>query len=221
MLSNGLVGWSLKNVRFQYPGASATVFNEFDAQIRPGETCVIRGPSGAGKTTLLGILLGELKPGLGEVNVSNESGVYPLASVRSELLPRVGYVGPESFLLEGSIRENLVYGLDRVPSDTEVQHALDLAECGFVRELPRGLDHHLTEQGQGLSAGQKQRLSLARALLRDPRILVLDEATSNLDTETEGRLVETLSGLKRKMTLIVVTHRDQPLKLADQTIQLS
>jgi ABC-type bacteriocin/lantibiotic exporter with double-glycine peptidase domain len=89
-----------------------------------------------------------------------------------------------------------------------------------VRELPRGLDHALTDQGQGLSAGQKQRLSLARALLKDPAVLVLDEPTANLDDDTEARLVETLRTLKGRMTIVAATHSAAVMAVADRRIRL-
>jgi len=141
---------------------------------------------------------------------------------RAKLLQTVGYVGPEPFLFDGTIRENLLYALSgRLPDDAQIFAAMDKAECGFVRELSLGLDHPLTEQGLGLSAGQKQRLGLARALLRDPKVLVLDEATANLDFETERRLVETLGDLKGRMTLLIVTHRPALRAIGDLCLELS
>ena len=136
------------------------------------------------------------------------------------LLANIGYVGPESFLIEGTIRSNLIYGLEREPSPAEIECALALADCSFIATLPDGLEHPLTFLETGLSAGQKQRLSLARALLRNPRALILDEATSNLDLDTEKKLVETLQRLKGRVTLIVATHRTALLALADQHLNL-
>ena len=94
--------------------------------------------------------------------------------------------------------------------------ALNLANCAFVSRLDKGLEHGLTEQGEGLSAGQKQRLALARALLRKPNVLILDEATSNLDIHSEESLVKTFEQLKGKVTIIAVTHREALLRIADQ-----
>lgn len=215
------VGWRLAGVGFSYPDAKKPVFSDLNLGLQPGRTLVIVGPSGAGKSTLLGLMLGLLKPGRGHIELLADDGPHNLEEGRRRLLRSIGYVGPESFLVEGTIRENLVYGLDTVPSARELNEALNKAECAFVHALPRGLDHKLSEQGQGLSAGQKQRLSLARALLRRPKALILDEATANLDLETESRLMETLSKLKSEMTLVIVTHRSTLLPLADLKLEFS
>lgn len=217
----GLVGWSLRDVSFAYPGAGKPALSDLSLDIAPGEALVVLGPSGAGKSTLLGILLGTLKPAGGTVEAVHADGRRePLEAARPSLFPAIGYVGPESFLVEGTVRRNLTYGLRGEASAAELDEALALAECGFVKDLPMGLEHPLTEQGQGLSAGQKQRLSLARALLRRPKLLILDEATSNLDFATETRLVETLSRLKRRMTIVAVTHRPTMLDVADKKLEL-
>lgn len=215
------IGWRLTGVRFSYLQAAEPAVDKLDLSVEPGTTVVVTGPSGAGKSTLLGLLLGNLHPQRGTVSAVVDGKELPLAGCRSWLLPRVGYVGPESFLLEGTLMQNITYGLpDSVPR-ADIEHALRQAECQFVASLPLGLEHPLTEQGQGLSAGQKQRLSLARALLRKPTILVLDEATSNLDMETEARLVDTLAGLKGSMTIIAVTHRRELLRIADKHLELA
>jgi ATP-binding cassette subfamily C protein len=213
------IGWKLTGVSFSYPRADKPVFENLDLSVGPGQALVIVGPSGAGKSTLLSLMLGLVRPQKGAVELIFD-GPEPLAPRRAELLRGVGYVGPESFLIEGTVRENLHYGLEHDPSPEEIAAALDKAECGFLAALPLGLEHRLTEQGQGLSAGQKQRLSLARALLRRPRALILDEATSNLDAETEARLAETLQRLKGRMTIVVVTHRQALLALADRSLTL-
>lgn len=217
----GPVGWRLSGVDFSYPEAGTAVFSGLDLEIEPGQALVIMGPSGSGKSTLLGLLLGTLRPTDGRVDLLLEDGRRrPLSELRGRLYPAIGYVGPESFLLAGTVRENLTYGLGREADDGEMKEALAAAECDFVRSLPMGLEHRLTEQGQGLSAGQKQRLSLARALLRRPRLLILDEATSNLDFAAESRLAETLASLKRRMTIVAVTHRPTLLALADRRLEL-
>ncbi|MGE0614882.1 MAG: ATP-binding cassette domain-containing protein [Bacteriovoracia bacterium] len=220
----GGTGWRLKEVEFRYPDAAAPVLQKLSAEIAPGETFVIVGPSGSGKSTLVSLLLGNLQPSSGDVKlvVKDEKGTenFPLAEVRARFLKTVGYVGPESFLLAGTILENLTYGLDQMPNPAQIERALQTAECQFVFELPKGTAHLISEQGQGLSAGQKQRLALARALLRNPTTLILDEATANLDLETEQRLVNTLKKLKHKMTIIGVTHRQALLEIADHTLRL-
>ncbi len=215
------IGWRLQGVSFAYPGSPGPILDRLDLELPAGQALVVTGPSGAGKSTLLGLLLGNLTPRAGRAELLLDGAAVPLAENRGRLLPRIGYVGPDSFLIEGTIRENLLYGIDRAPSSEEIASALAQAECGFVAEMPIGVSHWLTEQGQGLSAGQKQRLCLARALLRRPSVLVLDEATSNLDTETEDRLVATLELLKGRMTIIAVTHRPALKRLADHALSLS
>lgn len=211
------VGWRLSGVTYAYPDAPAPVLKDFDLRVEPGSVVVLTGASGSGKSTLLGVMLGGLKPEAGAVELWHDGEApRPLSGT----VGSVGYVGPESFLIEGTLRQNLLYGLRGSPSASELQEALDKAECGFVASLPKGLDHPLTEQGEGLSAGQKQRLGLARALLRKPKVLVLDEATANLDADTEAKLVATLEKLKGGMTIIAASHREALLRIADQHIRL-
>lgn len=213
-------GWRLDGVAFGYPG-SAPLFQGLSLDVPPGGTLVVQGPSGAGKSTLLSLLLGGLAPSAGSVSVRLPDGSErPLAELRGRVLKSLGYVGPETFLVEGTVLKNLRYGLDREPTGAELEEALSLAECGFLKSLPGGLSHALSEQGQGLSAGQKQRLALARALLRRPTALILDEATANLDHDTEERLVATLERLKGRMTLVAVTHRKPLTRLADRLLTL-
>jgi ABC-type multidrug transport system fused ATPase/permease subunit len=217
----GPVGWRLEGVTFSYPGSTEPVLDAVDLEITPGSTLVIVGPSGVGKSTLLAILLGLETPDAGRIFVTpHDHAPVPLGDAREQLLNHVGYVGPDSFIIAGTIRENLAYGTRESFDDTQINEALAMADCRFVADMPGGLDHTLTEQGEGLSAGQKQRLSLARALLRRPDILILDEATANLDNAAEQRMVETMNGLKGRMTIIAVTHREGLLEIADQIIQL-
>lgn len=214
------VGWTLEKVSYSYTGTSHAVLRDVDLRVAPGQALVIVGASGSGKSTLLNLLLGRAIPTAGRIEVLLDGKAHSLATAQASLLKRVGYVGAESFLVEGTLFENLVYGLDHPPDEANVRSALEKAECHFAFELPDRLAHRLTEQGQGLSAGQKQRLGLARALLRNPKALFLDEATANLDFETENRLVKTLRTLKGQMTIIAVTHRQGLLELADQQLRL-
>lgn len=213
------VGFRASGTRFRYPLAAEDALSCVDLELEPGQTLVVTGPSGAGKSTFLSLLLGLLEPTAGRVETILDGKPVAASEARPRLLPRVGYVGPDSFLIEGTVLDNLRYGLTREPSSDEIDEALAAAECGFLKDL--GLSHKLTEQGQGLSAGQKQRLALARALLRRPALLVLDEATSNLDGETEARIVETLTRLKGRMTILAVSHRPALLALADRRLILA
>lgn len=215
------ISFSVKDLSFSYAGSADPVLQSVSFEVPAGSCVVITGPSGRGKSTLLGLLSGLLKPSLGTIHYKNSSMEASSADLRgTNFVSGIAYVGPESFTIEGSIRENLLYGVYREVSDTEIDQALELAECGFVSQLPGGTSYSITEQGGGLSAGQKQRLGLARALLRYPGVLLLDEATSNLDEETEHRLINALRSLKGKVTLLVITHRDKPLAIADLHIDM-
>ena len=216
-------GWKLSGVDFSYHDSVDPLFSALDLEIKPGQTLVITGASGSGKTTLINLLLGTLCPDRGKIELLLGDGAgtaVELPRVREQLLQSVGFVGPESFLIEGSIRNNLFYGLARVPDREEVVAALDRASCAFVGDLPGGLNHQLDDQGQGLSAGEKQRLCLARALLRRPKVLILDEPTAHLDSETEARILETLASLKGGTTIVAATHRSSLLSVADTQLEL-
>jgi ABC-type multidrug transport system fused ATPase/permease subunit len=217
---SNLVGWRCSNLSFRYPSAAAYIFKDFNLDIRPGGVTALIGESGVGKSTLIQLLLGSIKPIQGVVELYAEGNeVLKSETMFDRLRQSVGYVGAESFIIEGTIRESLVYGLHTVPTKTEIEEALLAAECQFVLQM--GLDHKLTDQGQGLSAGQKQRLSLARAILRKPKVLILDEATANLDKDTEQRLIETFMKFKGSMTIVIATHRESMLKLADHVLKLT
>lgn len=217
----GPPGWLLSSVGFRYADAERSVLDKLDLELKSGEALVITGASGVGKSTLLSILIGSLRPTSGRVELVQSGQASPISDeVRANLAASVGYVGSEPFLIEGSLRDNILYGINSIPDEATIQAALKKAECGFIAELAAGLNHRLTDQGQGLSAGQKQRLALARALVRQPKILILDEATSNLDEQTEARLITTLGSLKGTMTIVAVTHRLSLLKFADAHIEL-
>jgi ABC-type multidrug transport system fused ATPase/permease subunit len=214
------LGWKLNHVSFSYD-TGAKIFDQLSLEVAPGSSLVITGASGSGKSTLVQLLLGMSRPTSGSIELTNGSdGNVPLQSAHDRLLRSMGYVGAESFIVEGSIRDNLLYGLSWTVTEQQIWDALKSAEATFVEKLQGGLEYPLTDQGQGLSAGQKQRLGLARALLRAPKVLLLDEATSNLDEATESKLIQTFSRLKGELTLVVVTHRKSLEALADQRLDL-
>ncbi|OFZ80464.1 MAG: hypothetical protein A2583_14260 [Bdellovibrionales bacterium RIFOXYD1_FULL_53_11] len=217
---NDPLGWNIDSITFKYPSLDLPVLDKFSLKIQSGSATVIVGQSGAGKSTLLGLLIGEHLPQSGMMNVIINGKPADIQDTRYSFLHYIGYVGAESFLIDGTIRENLLYGLKKEPSKDEISDALSMSECKFIESLPQGLEHRITDQGQGLSAGQKQRISLARALLRKPRALILDEATANLDEDTESRLVDTLIRLKGKMTVIAVTHRSGMHRMADNIVRM-
>lgn len=207
----------LAAVSFAYPGSTTEVLRDLSIEISAGSQFGIVGPSGCGKSTLLALVLGILQPTRGAVRVRGRSPTEVFGDTKT----RVGYVGADPFLVAGTIRENLRYGLSREATDADLLEALALAHLrDTVEALPRGLDHVVTAEGVGLSAGQKQRLCLARALLNEPHVLVLDEMSANLDVDIEAEIAESLKSLRGKSTTIIVSHRRGILKYADRVMAL-
>ena len=211
------VGWKANALAFSYHAGGGFALCPISFDIKPGSLAMITGPSGAGKSTLLQMLVGLLRPTSGDLlwytpQTTNQfSGRLPV---------RMAYVGPEPFIVAGTVRDQLMLGQDCPIPDQVLSDALRAAQADFVFSLPSGLDYRLTEQGGGLSAGQKQRLALARALLRRPSVLLLDEATANLDAETEEAVFNTVNALRGAITILVVSHRPPKKLVPDQTIDL-
>jgi ABC-type multidrug transport system fused ATPase/permease subunit len=210
------VGFSLQDVNYSWSEGSPVLAN-VSIELPAGGITVIFGPSGVGKTTLLLLLSRLVAPETGKVVTHFPDGSHDLAHVRQRVLSVTSFVGPDPFVISGSVRDFLMFGQWEEVSDAEMLDALELAHCDFVQGLPDGLDYRIAEQGAGLSAGQKQRLSIARALLRKPRLLLLDEATSNLDKESERAIVDTVQSLRGSVTIVAVTHREA-MKVAADTI---
>jgi ATP-binding cassette, subfamily B, bacterial len=192
-------------VRFDYGvGAAGEVLQDFDLDIGPGETHAIVGATGAGKSTIVKLLLRLYEPTHGSISID---GVPIDELTFGSLRGSIGFVSQDVFLFQGTVRENLTYGRPDA-TDEDVVQAATLAEAHtFILSLPDGYDTIVGERGQKLSGGQRQRLTIARAILRDPAILVLDEATSAVDNETEAAIQRSLARVSADRTTIVIAHR--------------
>ncbi|MBY5162709.1 ABC transporter ATP-binding protein [Salsipaludibacter albus] len=200
------------DVHFAY-ASGGPVLRGVDLWVPAGETHAIVGSTGAGKSTVVKLLLRLYDPVEGRVLV-DDVDVRDLAF--DALRPVIGLVSQDVFLFHGTVRDNIVYGAPDAGDDA-VWRAAELAEAAdFVREMPDGLDTVVGERGQKLSGGQRQRLSIARALLRDPAILVLDEATSAVDNETEAAIQRSLAHVSHDRTTVVIAHRLSTVRHADR-----
>ncbi|MEW2620229.1 thiol reductant ABC exporter subunit CydD [Streptomyces sp. NPDC048106] len=209
---------AFEGVTVRYPGRSGNAVSEVSFTVAPGETVALVGPSGAGKSTLLNVLLGFVRPAAGRVLV----GGVDLAELdMAEWRSRIAWVPQRPHLYAGTIAENV--RLARPDADDEaVRRALrDAGASDFVDALPEGVRTALGEDGAGLSAGQRQRLALARAFLADRPVLVLDEPTAALDGATEGEVVSAVRRLAAGRTVLVVVHRPALLEVADRVVRLA
>ncbi|AWB43740.1 multidrug ABC transporter permease [Paenibacillus sp. CAA11] len=206
---------SLEDVSFGYKDGDR-VLKDISFRMQPGQVTAIVGPSGGGKTTLFSLLERFYEPESGVIRLGEQPVKdFSLRSWRS----LIGYVSQESPLLAGTIRENLTYGLAREFSEQELREAAAMAYADkFISELPEGFDTDVGERGVKLSGGQRQRIAIARALLRDPKVLMLDEATASLDSQSEAVVQKALSNLMNGRTTIVIAHRLATVVNADQII---
>lgn len=208
----------LDSVTFRYQDGAAPALDAFSVQLQAGTCTALTGPSGSGKTTLADLALGLLTPDAGRIVVDGVSLSDPAAL--QAWRRAVAYVSQDTYLFPGSLRSNLCW-LSGARADDAIWQALEQADAaGFVSELPGGLDHSLGERGEGLSGGQRQRLALARALLCKPALLVLDEVTSHLDSESEERVNAAIRRLRGVTTVLLIAHRASALAPAERVLTL-
>lgn len=210
---------SISNVTFTYPSKSIPAIDNISISIPPGTSIAFVGPSGAGKTTIIDVLLGVLNPDLGSVYIS---GLAPLMAV-AKWPGAVSYVPQDVVISAGTIRENVALGFPaNEATDELVLSALKVAHLEeFVLSLPLGLETKVGERGAMLSGGQRQRLGIARAMFTRPHLLVLDEATSSLDGETEASISEAIHELRGRTTVVLIAHRLSTIKNADTVVYLA
>jgi ABC-type multidrug transport system fused ATPase/permease subunit len=213
---NGIV---FKNVSFRYSQDSPMILNAVSLEIKKNETVGVMGISGQGKSTLVNIMAGLLPPTSGEVYIDSK----PIKNLEASWYRHIGYVPQQVYLLDDTIKRNVAFGVPDEDIDESRVWAV-LKKSGIeseVKEMFDGIETEVGERGARVSGGQKQRLGIARALYREPALLILDESTSSLDVKTEAEILETLSGLKGQVTMIIVSHRQSAIKDCDRIIKVS
>lgn len=206
----------IRHVQWKYPEQIKPVLSDVNITIQKGESIALIGTSGAGKTTLADIILGLLQPQSGGIYLDDKD-VYEMPKQWAGM---VGYVPQSAFLIDDTIKNNIVFGLLDIP-DEKVWKALENAQLKeFVETLPDGLLTVVGERGVKLSGGQRQRIAIARALLCEPEILVLDEATAALDNETETAVMGAIESLQGQVTMIIVAHRLTTIKTCDAIYEI-
>lgn len=210
----------LKNVAFSYPGSSKHVLKNLNISIPYGTSTALVGGSGAGKTTIIDLVLGLIQPSQGQVIFSSGDGQQLGADDWSH---KIGYVPQDIFLSGSTIAQEIAYGLKIDEIDMERVHRCieSAALIDVINELPGGMHTPIGENGSRLSGGQRQRLGIARALYRNPSILILDEATSALDNSTEHKITETIQQISKEITVVIVAHRLSTVRHVNQLVFLS
>ena len=209
----------LQNVTLTYPSQQIPAISNISFSVRPGTLVAVVGLSGAGKTTIIDVLLGVLAPDEGTVLIS---GLPPLLAV-AKWPGAIAYVPQDVAISSGTIRENVALGFpEQQATDELVTSALKVAQLDqFVSDLPRGLDTQVGERGAKISGGQRQRLGIARAMFTRPHLLVLDEATSSLDGETEASISDAIHELRGSTTVVLIAHRLSTVRDADIVVYLA
>jgi len=210
---------SFENVSFSYPDSKKRILNEVSIQISPGQFVAFVGSSGAGKSTLVDLLLGVLLPDSGEVKISGQ-----VPSVAIEKSPgAIAYVPQDVAIAIGTVRENIALGFPKeFATDERINKTLKIAHLDtFVDSLENKADTQVGERGAKLSGGQRQRLGIARAMFTNPKLLVLDEATSSLDAETEASVSNAIQSLRGGTTILMIAHRLATIRTADLVVYIA
>ena len=207
--------YAFKQVSFSYPGSSKEVLHGLDFTVKQGETIALVGESGSGKTTILNMLIGFILPSGGQLMLDGKD----MKGLNLRTYRRFLSVVPQTpILFTGTVRENITYGLEHV-SEEQIAQAVEAANLSeVVKRLPQGLDTMIEEHGANLSGGQRQRISIARALIRNPQVIILDEATSALDSISESEIQEALERLTKGRTTFIVAHRLSTVRGADRIL---
>ena len=208
----------LSNIYWHYKDSEKNILSDLNLKVEKGQSVGLIGSSGAGKSTLADIILGLHIPNQGSVKLDGHD-IRHIPQTYSRI---IGFVPQSIYLLDGTIRENVAFGEGKENiDDNKIWNCLEKAQIGeFVRKLEDGLDTIVGERGVRFSGGQRQRIAIARALYRNPEILVLDEATSALDNETEAEVMKSIESLYGTITMIIIAHRLSTVKKCDVVYEI-
>ncbi len=206
-----------RNVTFYYPETKEPALNKVSFEVKPGERLAIVGFSGAGKSTLVDLMLGFWKEYEGEILIDGINiKEYSLKSLRSH----IGIVSQDIILFDDTVKNNILFGKPEATDEEIIEAARAAYAHEFIMEMPEGYDTYIGEKGIKLSGGQKQRIALARTILKNPKILILDEATSSLDADSEAKVQQALEALMPGRTTIIIAHRFSTIQKADKIVVL-
>lgn len=211
---------SLKNISFSYPNTQKKILDKVNIELKKNKIIGIIGPSGAGKSTLLDLILGFLNPTIGSITLNDNQQNFSL----NKFQKNCGYVSQNTYLLDESIKNNIIFG-EKDPyskgNSEKIDNVVKFSNLNeLISDLPNGLDTIVGERGAKLSIGQIQRVGLARALFRDPEVLILDEFTSALDEITEKKILNNLNELKKDKIIVISSHKKEPLKFCDAIFRI-
>ena len=204
---------NIKSIDFSYPGTNDKAIKNISLNIKQGECIGIIGKTGSGKTTLIDIMLGFLKPSNGDILANNT----PIKNDLKSWMSLTAYIPQSIFLIDDTIKKNIALGIEDSEIDLEmIKKSLSMSRLdSFVENLPEKIETVIGERGMRLSGGQRQRIALARAFYFQRQIIVMDEATSSLDNETEKEVIDSINRMKRKITMLVIAHRLSTVKNCD------
>jgi subfamily B ATP-binding cassette protein MsbA len=206
-----------RNITYKYLDKNILALNNINLEINPGESLAIVGPSGSGKSTLINLILRFFDPDEGEVLIGDQNiKKVKIVSLRES----IAIVSQDTLLFHGTVCENITFGKQNATKQDIIKSAKEAGSHDFIQKLPNGYDTMIGESGANLSGGERQRIAIARAILRNPKILILDEPTSSLDSEAENKIKVTLSAISKNRTTITIAHRLSTVINADRIVVL-